>query len=1001
MINPYDFRANQIQTNQIISSGSSGTNAKIIIYPVDKQSTSNPNEGIIDSSKFNTSSIGTDIFLYVSGGIGQRNTANANSITAFGGDVYISGNLFVSGTNNISSSASSSDSFWQSTSNNIIFTTGSVIITGSATITGNLATNGTASFGSTPISSFGSNVQTYFSGTLNRVPNGPNQRNTVFASDVVFSGTILLRTSSLNPVNYILGPNGDGGFVFSGSLLSIAAASGTQIGGLSGQGAVLPITQQDANFFISGTIGGKDSSTRGITVIGGDLHVSGNISSTAGVVGSQWIEGSTSPQLRTTASVAIGSGTVFAENVGTDVFFYVSGSVSSGSATDNVSVFGGSVRVSGVLTVGSASIRIDSNSVVFSSASHATGSIIRVEDTANGAGLSGRNNLTIAAGRTVATGSGGSVSIIAGNAGYTYAAGMGTAGGNIILTTGQAAFATGSANDYGDGGFTSIGHGKGGPSFSSKIAGRGGLFTVVGGVGGDGAPANSGLAGPGGPGGNISLIGGVGGIHEPANGSPSAITALPGDGGDITITGGAGGIAIGSGSADLDGTGGQVSLVGGAGSTNYGWGYGRIGGDIFLSPGIGGVGFVSQQSGPSTQAKDGDLWIMGNSRSYSDGGLSGSNVGALQINRFFINANTSINDATFPGRDIGFYVSGTRGTVPGVVDNTRKTVFGGDSYISGSATISGTMLTVDGGLTDPAWAFIGEPGTGMRRRASQQLAVVAGGADTWIFSNLTFQAPNAGTIGAGFNSSLTLDGNTTSGLSGLILKNSQTNVAASGLQRTVDIQSTVSQSSTAAFAALKVSTLQQATGSGRQLALSVQLSSSQGDREVFSVSSNGNLIASGSGIFRSGLTGALNVLPDGANFVIGAGGLTTSTASNGQITVNASALSTSIATDISGLYFPRNIVDGTGVRYLSVSDNNCVIEMAHTLSNVVYVPPGLPLSFNTLLIQTNAAVIQVQSTASLKYPTATFLTASAEQWSVIGIISGSQGTHLFGDLQLA
>lgn len=87
-----DFRASQIQTTQIISSGSSGTNARIVFYPVEKQSGVSPNQGIIDPTKFGTGSIGVDTFVYVSGGIGERNTTN-NSIAVFGGDVHISGNL--------------------------------------------------------------------------------------------------------------------------------------------------------------------------------------------------------------------------------------------------------------------------------------------------------------------------------------------------------------------------------------------------------------------------------------------------------------------------------------------------------------------------------------------------------------------------------------------------------------------------------------------------------------------------------------------------------------------------------------------------------------------------------------------------------------------------------------------------------------------------------------------------------------------------------------------
>jgi hypothetical protein len=92
-----DFRAQQIQTSQIISSGSSTTGAKIVFYDVSGQSAVSPNQGIIDPALFNTSSIGSDIFVYVSGGIGKKNVGNSNAIACFGGDVHVSGNLTVDG----------------------------------------------------------------------------------------------------------------------------------------------------------------------------------------------------------------------------------------------------------------------------------------------------------------------------------------------------------------------------------------------------------------------------------------------------------------------------------------------------------------------------------------------------------------------------------------------------------------------------------------------------------------------------------------------------------------------------------------------------------------------------------------------------------------------------------------------------------------------------------------------------------------------------------------
>ena len=124
------FRASQIETNKIISSGSTGTptGAKLLIYPHDADDTTAPNQGYINQAVFNTGSIGTDIFLYVSGGIGERNVGSAQSITCFGGDVHISGNLTVDGT---SPSGGGGSNFFWSPVNNFIEASGSLTVTGS------------------------------------------------------------------------------------------------------------------------------------------------------------------------------------------------------------------------------------------------------------------------------------------------------------------------------------------------------------------------------------------------------------------------------------------------------------------------------------------------------------------------------------------------------------------------------------------------------------------------------------------------------------------------------------------------------------------------------------------------------------------------------------------------------------------------------------------------------------------------------------------------------
>jgi hypothetical protein len=118
-----DFRASQFRGAKFISSGSTGTGAKILFYDISADSTTTPNIGTINTAKFGTGSIGTDIFLYVSGAIGSRGVANSGGTTVFGGDVFVSGN--------ISGNGSGLSNFWQSTTNAVTFTTGSVKVTGS------------------------------------------------------------------------------------------------------------------------------------------------------------------------------------------------------------------------------------------------------------------------------------------------------------------------------------------------------------------------------------------------------------------------------------------------------------------------------------------------------------------------------------------------------------------------------------------------------------------------------------------------------------------------------------------------------------------------------------------------------------------------------------------------------------------------------------------------------------------------------------------------------
>jgi len=127
MTNPNDFKASQVQVNKIIVTGSfaNETSNQLLIYNYDAQDSGSPNQGEIDSSKFDTAGIGTDVLLFVSGGISEKDIADSNSVSVFGGDLHISGNLTVDGTYP-SGGGGGGDVFWTSPAADVVETTGSI-----------------------------------------------------------------------------------------------------------------------------------------------------------------------------------------------------------------------------------------------------------------------------------------------------------------------------------------------------------------------------------------------------------------------------------------------------------------------------------------------------------------------------------------------------------------------------------------------------------------------------------------------------------------------------------------------------------------------------------------------------------------------------------------------------------------------------------------------------------------------------------------------------------
>jgi len=91
----FDFRANQFRGNKLIASGSTGTNASLLIYDIAADDIVNPNQGLINPSNFSVTGIGTDVFLFVSGAIDSKNVADSHGLTLFGGDTHTSGSIYI------------------------------------------------------------------------------------------------------------------------------------------------------------------------------------------------------------------------------------------------------------------------------------------------------------------------------------------------------------------------------------------------------------------------------------------------------------------------------------------------------------------------------------------------------------------------------------------------------------------------------------------------------------------------------------------------------------------------------------------------------------------------------------------------------------------------------------------------------------------------------------------------------------------------------------------
>ena len=324
-----------------------------------------------DIAASSPASIGTDVFFYVSGTVGSKG-GSVPGVSAFGGDVVISGSMFadcsrleVTGTVEVTNGISGSLTQLVDGTSYLIAGTGisitsqsngSILISNTfqqaddffdSTVADSIFTSGSAAFVGvdefgvvTSPADKGTDVFFYVSGTIGS-KDGLSPGVSLFGGDVSISGSLFTEGDRFEMSGTLLVTEG-----ISGSLTQLVdgtsyliQGSNTTITSQSNGSIVIssvPSTPTDSvQYNSAGVFGGSSNFT-----YDGKLSITGSFSqfNTPGdTVGFMGDDSSTTPMI-----------------IGTDVFFYVSGSKSSKDGpTPTVALFGGDVVISGTLHGGS------------------------------------------------------------------------------------------------------------------------------------------------------------------------------------------------------------------------------------------------------------------------------------------------------------------------------------------------------------------------------------------------------------------------------------------------------------------------------------------------------------------------------------------------------------------------------------------------------------------------------------------------------------------------
>jgi len=372
-----DFRAGQVRTTQIIGSGSDPGKPSILI--VSASDSPSFNGEAMDNSALLTS-VGTDVFMFVTGSKSHSHGAGLQGVTLFGGDVVISGTMY----------AEHLIAEVEATTTGSLMVSGSLIVSQSATIHEGMVVNESGEGGSendfrvesenkthavfvdastdqvlilsgggatSTNEGAGSDVAFYVSGSSGQQGSSSIRGTSVFGGDVVVSGSSLNVASSIRH----LGDNNTGIVFRTDDEIYIDAASNTllsakgstkqlwlgsyglagsapykfdQVLVMSGGGATSTDESGGADiaFYVSGTKDAAGTSTKGTSLFGGDLVTSGTF----------YIK---NPVIKRSAIIGNVDGAL---GLGEDVNLWVSGAIGlTGTTQKGTAVFGGDVVVSG------------------------------------------------------------------------------------------------------------------------------------------------------------------------------------------------------------------------------------------------------------------------------------------------------------------------------------------------------------------------------------------------------------------------------------------------------------------------------------------------------------------------------------------------------------------------------------------------------------------------------------------------------------------------------